>query len=156
MNFLNVGPWELTLILIIAILAVGPKRLVEIARTIGRATSQMRTLSSQFLGQIQAEIDATEQEAREALESVARGEQEPIATIPEEIQATEKETREALEGIGAERQEADTSIKAELQSLERETRQVMKEIAENVGGIVRGEQGAGEEQDEEASTEQPS
>ena len=45
MNFLNVGPWEVTVILIIAILVVGPKRMVEVGRSIGRAASQMRRLS---------------------------------------------------------------------------------------------------------------
>jgi Sec-independent protein translocase protein TatA len=154
-NFLNVGPWELAVILIIAILLVGPKRMVEIARSIGRTTSQMRRLSSEFLGTIHTELETAEQETREALEHIAEGGQESVAGIPDEVQATGQETRQALEGIGEERREAATSIKAELQAIEHETRQAMKEIAEDVEGIVKGEKAANEGRDEEASSEQP-
>jgi len=146
-NFLNVGPWELTVILVIAILLVGPKRMVEIARTIGRTTSQMRRLSGEFLNTIQAELQTTEQEARQTLENVAGGEQEPVASISDEIRATEQETRQVLESIDENKREATTSIQAELQNVERETRQVMREIVGNVKDIVKGEQGAKEEQD---------
>ena len=124
MNFLNVGPWELAVILIIAILLVGPRRAAEIARTIGRATSQMRRLSEEFLSTIQVELQATGQEARQALESVAESDQEPIASIPDEIQATE-----------------------------RETRQVMQEIIEDVETVVKGGREIEEAQDEEACRE---
>lgn len=62
MNFLNIGPWELMIITVIAILAVGPKRVVEIARAIGRITSQMRRLSDDFMATIQTEIQIDEQQ----------------------------------------------------------------------------------------------
>ena len=150
MNFLNVGPWELTVIFIIAILLVGPKRMVEMARTIGRVSSQMRRLSSEFLGTIRDEVEAVEGEARQALESVVEVGQEPVA----ELQATEQETRQVLESIGEDRRRATTSIKAELQAVEHEARQALEEIVENVGGMVRGEREATEEgEDEEASRE---
>jgi len=153
MNFLNVGPWELAVILVIAILLVGPKRVAEIARTIGRTTSQVRRLSGQFLGTIQAELQAAEQEAHQALDSIAGGGQEPIASITDEIQATGQETRQVLEGAGEDERAVTTSIKAELQTVERETRQAMEEIVESVKTIVRGEQGVEEKQDEEANRE---
>lgn len=123
MNFLNVGPWELMVILVIAILLVGPRRVVEIARTIGRVTAQMRKLSGEFMGTIQAELRATEQEARQVLENVVEEGQQPVASIPAEFQATERETHEALE-----------------------------EIVESIGDLVKGKQGvkAKKGQDEEA------
>jgi sec-independent protein translocase protein TatB len=140
-NFLNVGPWELTVIVVIAILLVGPKRMVEMARTIGRVSSQMRRISSEFLGTIRDEVEAVEANAHQALDGA-------------ELQATEQETRQVLESIGEDRRRATTSIKAELQAVERETRQALEEIVENVGGMVRGEREATEEgEDEEASTE---
>lgn len=63
MDFLNVGPWELVLVLIIAILVAGPKRMVEIARTLGQYSRQLRDLSREFTTALQAEIQATEEEA---------------------------------------------------------------------------------------------
>jgi Sec-independent protein translocase protein TatA len=127
-NFLNVGPWELTIILIIAILVVGPRRMTELARQIGRATSQMRKLSNEFLGTIQAELETTEQETRPALDA-----------IPDGVQAADQDTRYMLETVSEERQTVATSIRDELQALEHETRQAMKEITTSVQGIIKGE-----------------
>jgi sec-independent protein translocase protein TatB len=149
-NFLNVGPWELTVIFIIAILLVGPKRMVEMARTIGRVSSQMRRMSAEFLGTIRDEVEAVEADARQALEGVVQVGEDSVA----ELQATEQETRQVLESIGEDRHRATTSIKAELQAVEHETRQALEEIVENVGGMMRGEREATEEgEDEEASRE---
>jgi sec-independent protein translocase protein TatB len=149
-NFLNVGPWELIVIFIIAILLVGPKRMVEMARTIGRVSSQMRRMSAEFLGTIRDEVEAVEADARQALEGVVQVGEDSVA----ELQATEQETRQVLESIGEDRRRATTSIKAELQAVEHETRQALEEIVENVGGMVRGEGEATEEgEDEEASRE---
>jgi sec-independent protein translocase protein TatB len=149
-NFLNVGPWEITVIFIIAILLVGPKRMVEMARTIGRVSSQMRRMSAEFLGTIRDEVEAVEADARQALEGVVQVGEDSVA----ELQATEQETRQVLESIGEDRRRATTSIKAELQAVEHETRQALEEIVENVGGMMRGEREATEEgEDEEASRE---
>jgi sec-independent protein translocase protein TatB len=152
-NFLNVGPWELTVILIIAILVVGPKRMVEIARTIGRTTSQMRKLSSEFLGTIQAELQATEQETQRALKDITKAGQESIASIPGEVQSTEQETRQALESVAEKSQAATISIQDGLQAVEHETRQAMKEVVESVESIIKGEPETKDRQDEEASTD---
>ena len=147
MNFLNVGPWEVTVILIIAILVVGPKRMVEVGRSIGRAASQMRRLSSEFLGTLQAEIDATQQEARQALEGIVETGEESVA----ELQAAEDETRQVLEGIGEDRRQAATSIRSELEGVERETREAMQDILGSMQGLVKGEPAAEKGEDEEAS-----
>jgi len=144
-NFLNVGPWELTIILIIAILVVGPKRMAELARQIGRTVSHMREFSSEFLGTIQAELEMTEQETRQALDAIAENGKKSIASIPGQVQAADQDTRYMLETISEERQAAATSIRDELQALEHETQQAMKEITTSVrghttsGGIIKGE-----------------
>lgn len=145
MNFLNVGPWELTVILIIAVLLVGPKRMVEIARTIGRVTSHMRQLSSEFLGAIQSEIQATEQETRQALDGIAEEGRGSIASFPEEMQAARQETRQILAGAGREEREAVLGIRDEVEAIQRETAEVMGEIAANVEGVIRGEKGTKDE-----------
>lgn len=63
MDFLNVGPWELVVVLIIAVLVAGPKRMVEIARTLGEFSRQLRDLSREFTTALQAEVQAAEEEA---------------------------------------------------------------------------------------------
>ena len=104
MNFLNVGPWELTVIVVIAILLVGPKRMVEMARTIGRVSSQMRRISSEFLGTIRDEVEAVEADAHQVLEGA-------------ELQATEQETRQVLESIGEDRRRATTPSKLRIPTM---------------------------------------
>jgi Sec-independent protein translocase protein TatA len=146
-NFLNVGPWEVTVILIIAILVVGPKRMVEVGRAIGRTATQMRRLSGEFLGTLQAEIDATQQGARQALEGIVETGEESVA----ELQAAEDETRQVLEGIGEDRRRAATSIRSELEAVEHDTREAMQDILGSMEGLVKGESTAEKGEDGEAS-----
>jgi sec-independent protein translocase protein TatA len=65
-DFLNVGPWELIVVLIIAILVAGPQRMLEIARTLGRVSRQLRDMSREFTTALQAEMQAAEKEAGES------------------------------------------------------------------------------------------
>jgi sec-independent protein translocase protein TatA len=85
LDFLNVGPWELVLVLIIAILVAGPKRMVEISRTLGRVSRQLRDLSREFTTALQAEIQATEAEATRTgadLREVRKGLEEALSSTP--------------------------------------------------------------------------
>ncbi len=61
---LNIGPAELMVILVIALLVLGPNKLPDAARQVGRAVGELRRLSSGF----QAEM-------RDAL-------REPVETTP--------------------------------------------------------------------------
>lgn len=82
MGFFNVGPWELVVVLLIAILVGGPKRTMEIARAIGRFSRQVRDLSQEFTSALQAEIDGAEGEVKESgfdLERVGREIEEAMA-----------------------------------------------------------------------------
>ena len=100
MNFLNIGPWELSLILIIAILMIGPKRMVEITRAIGRITTHLRKLSGEFMSTIQTELRAVEQEALQAVGGMGEeGGVPSIASLPAELEALGRETRQAIDGI---------------------------------------------------------
>lgn len=101
MNFMNVGPWELTVIIIIAILLIGPKRMVEVTRTIGRVTSQLRRFSSEFVSTLQAEVTAAGSDRRTPQEpqSIVRSITEPITSLQSELLAAERETRQAITQI---------------------------------------------------------
>jgi sec-independent protein translocase protein TatB len=114
-------------ILVIAILVVGPKRMVEIARTLGQIAAQVRSLSNEFLTTIQTELDATEQETRQAIESTVKGTQEEAAQLKGEVEAPCEEARRDVKQLGD--QIGFSSIKEELMATERETRRFL----ENVG-----------------------
>jgi sec-independent protein translocase protein TatB len=64
MNILGVGPLELLLILAIALIVVGPERLPEIARAIGKTWRQINNMSRMVTAQWQEELSAAvEQES---------------------------------------------------------------------------------------------
>jgi Tat protein translocase TatB subunit len=48
MDFLGIGPLELLVILIIALIVVGPEKLPEIARSIGKTMRDLRNMSQAF------------------------------------------------------------------------------------------------------------
>ncbi len=99
----NVGVGELIVILIISILVVGPKRTVEIARTLGRISRQLRDLSREFTNALQAEIDATESETGDIgaeLRHVADELRVVFTGAEEEMGAVEQEAAEIEADLG--------------------------------------------------------
>jgi Tat protein translocase TatB subunit len=53
----NIGPAELIVILLVALLVVGPKRLPEIGRTIGKAMRELRKASDDFRQHLDFDLD---------------------------------------------------------------------------------------------------
>lgn len=97
MDFLNVGPWELVLVLIVAILVAGPKRMVEIARDLGRFSRQLRDLSREFTRALQAEVHAVDDEASQAGENL-RKVQHDLQKVLEGSPESESEEKGVEEG----------------------------------------------------------
>jgi sec-independent protein translocase protein TatA len=58
--FGSVGPAELILIFVIALLVFGPKKLPEIGRTVGKALREFKKASEEIKGRIEEEIEASE------------------------------------------------------------------------------------------------
>jgi Tat protein translocase TatB subunit len=54
---LNIGPQELLLVLVVALLVVGPRRLPELGRSIGRGLREIRKAQSEVRKTIQLELD---------------------------------------------------------------------------------------------------
>lgn len=91
MDFLNVGPWELVVVLIIAILVAGPQRMVEIARSLGRLSRQLRDLSREFTTALQAEIYASEEGTGTDLDEVRKDLDDVLAGGPQRDSEPEEE-----------------------------------------------------------------
>jgi TatA/E family protein of Tat protein translocase len=58
--FGSVGPTELLLIFIIALLVFGPKKLPEIGKSVGKALREFKKASEEIKGRIEEEIQASE------------------------------------------------------------------------------------------------
>lgn len=56
---MNVGPGEVLLIAVLALLIFGPKRLPEIARTAGRALREFRKITAEVTSELRSELDDT-------------------------------------------------------------------------------------------------
>jgi sec-independent protein translocase protein TatB len=55
---------EMTFLFVLALLVFGPKKLPEIARTIGKAMNEFKKASNEFRSQIETEIANLERETR--------------------------------------------------------------------------------------------
>ena len=58
MNFMGIGPGELILILVIALLVFGPRRLPEIGRALGRTIAEFRRMSQELTAEMAQELEA--------------------------------------------------------------------------------------------------
>ena len=54
---LNVGPLELLVVLAVALIVVGPERLPELARSVGRALRQLRQVQDEVRDMVTAGVD---------------------------------------------------------------------------------------------------
>ncbi len=73
MNILGVGPAELLLIFIIALIVFGPGKLPELARTLGKAMRELRRMSLEVTAEFTKELrdmEAISSEVKETTEEI--------------------------------------------------------------------------------------
>lgn len=70
---LNVGPLELVVVLAIALIVVGPERLPELARSVGRALRQFRDVQDEVRDMVSAGMDDEMREAASELRRATSG-----------------------------------------------------------------------------------
>ena len=88
---LNIGPQELLVILIIALVVVGPQRLPELARTIGKGLREFRKMQDEVKGMVETGLGDDLNDVRSEL----------TATI-EEVKATGRAVTSDLTGAAEE------------------------------------------------------
>lgn len=62
MDFLGMGPWEILLVLIIAIIFLGPGKIVDFARTLGKWIRAIRRAGNDFTAAVTREVEKADQE----------------------------------------------------------------------------------------------
>ena len=88
MNLFGIGPGELLLILILALIVFGPRRLPEIGRNLGQMMRELREASEEITDQFRQEMEATSDELQatsEAINSKAK-ERVPPGAAPPDLQ----------------------------------------------------------------------
>jgi TatA/E family protein of Tat protein translocase len=91
--FGSIGPMELILIFVVALLVFGPKKLPEIGRSVGKALREFKKTSDEIKGRIEEEIEASElkdirkdiQSGVDDLRSSVTKVASDITSVPEEI-----------------------------------------------------------------------
>jgi len=121
-NFLNIGASELIVIIAIAILAIGPRRMVQIMRTLGRTAGKLRRMSSEFMGLVNSELRDTGLDPE-----TVKGQLDGEATVIEgQVKTTSTEAKEAALSL---KQEIG-SLQAELQAAATEARAFVRRAAQ--------------------------
>ena len=95
----NVGPLELVIVLVIALLVIGPKRLPEMGNSLGKTIREFRKASTDI-----AEATSMESETKPAVQqATASPAAAPASTVPATAQApTPAETPASAETVEAE------------------------------------------------------
>ncbi|HCF51363.1 MAG TPA: twin-arginine translocase subunit TatB [Syntrophomonas sp.] len=85
----NIGPWELILILVVALIVVGPGKLPEVAKSLGKATREFKKATTGIKKEFDEAINSVEEPARPP-----KAESQPIQeskATPEEAVEKSKE-----------------------------------------------------------------
>ncbi len=75
----GIGSTELIVILVIALLVLGPKRLPELARSLGRGLAEFRRATSDITEELDNARIMVKEEVRSAADSVETGDEKPQA-----------------------------------------------------------------------------
>jgi sec-independent protein translocase protein TatB len=70
---LNVGPLELLVVLAVALVVVGPERLPELARSVGRVLRQFREVQDEVRSMVSSEVNDDMREAADDFKKVTGG-----------------------------------------------------------------------------------
>jgi sec-independent protein translocase protein TatA len=84
----SIGFGEILIILVIALIVFGPRRLPEMGKTVGRSLREFRRATSEIRSEITADLEdepprlTVEERARQIKERRARGQTPPEAPAP--------------------------------------------------------------------------
>jgi Sec-independent protein translocase protein TatA len=101
-SFFGISLAELVVILILAGLLMGPQHIRRVARTLGRVTSQLQSISREFTRQLNAELDSLDTgEVKGAMQDM-QDLQRQVQELRRELSAMPRtlagETRDTLQG----------------------------------------------------------
>jgi sec-independent protein translocase protein TatB len=70
---LNIGPQELLIVLALALIVVGPTKLPELSRQLGRGLREFRKVQDEVKGMVKVELDEKEPPRRRPTPAASRG-----------------------------------------------------------------------------------
>ncbi len=97
MDFFDIGPGEILLIMVVALIVFGPERLVGIGRTLGKTMYSFKKAASDLTAQVTKEIDAVKAEVKDAAQLPDKAEAKSTASAPANAPASPAPAREPNE-----------------------------------------------------------
>lgn len=104
-SFFGIGLPELLVILTLAGLIMGPHRIRQVARTLGRITAQLQRVSKEFARQLNAELDAVDSGDVKGALSDVRDLQREVEALRRELAEVPRSLRQEGEAIAQEGEE---------------------------------------------------
>jgi sec-independent protein translocase protein TatB len=103
-SFFGIGFAELMVILVLAGLVMGPHRIREVARTLGRWTAQLQGISREFARQLNSELDSLDDDGQmKATMKEMRDLQREVKSLREEMsqvpRAFIQESKESVQDL---------------------------------------------------------
>lgn len=93
MEILGMGPAEILVIMVIALIVFGPGKLPEIGAALGRAIGDFRRASSEFTADLQGSVDQVRGEVEGVIGPAQAGLQQVADTVQKETKALTSEVR---------------------------------------------------------------
>jgi sec-independent protein translocase protein TatB len=87
MNFLGVGPFELLLILVIATIVLGPERMAQAGRTLGRLYAQYRRRWQRDVDELTRELRRELAMLQQELEEIRQTAEGEVKTVQAELES---------------------------------------------------------------------
>ena len=82
MDFLGIGPWEILLILVLALILMGPGRIQEVARTLGKTLRAIKKASADLTTAVTKELEAAKEEPKPSHLKETKTERVPPGASP--------------------------------------------------------------------------
>ena len=108
MDFLGIGLPELILVLLVAVIVVGPKRLPEVAVQLARLIRQLRGYATDVTSQMRAELDELTREyeqVRKELRDFRESATSEVSSVINEVDRATREPPAIIESSAEERPE---------------------------------------------------
>lgn len=112
-SFFGIGAPELILILLLAGIVMGPERIGQVARWLGKTTAQLQAISRQFMRQLNAELTAADEggELKGAMDDI-QALQRQVRQLRDEIKSSAmKPVEEGRAAFNESRQAIDSTTK---------------------------------------------
>lgn len=130
---MKIGPLELVVVFIVALMVIGPNKLPEYAKKFGQAMREFRKASEGITNEIKENIVEPLEEAQKPL----REAMEPITELDKELRGNLKEVTDSVNNIGKPKKKEEPSA-------------VEKPAAEDAPQEVPADQGEAEQTQEDA------